>query len=165
MYDLALKEVIDQYFYEDQISYTGRGINPVVAAAGLLNREQAVKNISTTVGRHYASRIESRIFRVHRTFWTKGSANLKIAKRRADVGDWDGAAEMWQKDLNHPKAKVAGRATHNMAIYYEIIGDVYKALEFAQKAYTDYNNKEARNYARILNDRIQRIENAAQIEG
>jgi hypothetical protein len=165
MYDPASKQVIDEYFYDDQIAYSGRGINPVVAAAALLNREQAVKNISTNVGRHYATRIQPQVFRVNRTFWTKGSNNLRIARRRADVNDWDGAAEMWKKDMNSNKRKVAGRATHNMAIYYEIQGDVYKALEHAQKAYSDYNNKEARRYARILNNRIRRLENASQIEG
>ncbi len=165
IYDPVNKTILDEFWLTDRVSSTGSGINPVAALSTILNRGQAVQQLSNEIGRFYARRIEPQSFRVWRNYFNKGSQNLKIAKRRSEVGDWDGAAEMWEKDLNHPKRKVAGRAHYNMAIYKEIQGDVYGALEMAQKAYSDYNIKEAQNYSRILRDRIARREREQALSG
>jgi hypothetical protein len=165
IYDPNRKLIIDEIYLTDRLVSNGSGINPVAAAATLLNREQAVKQISTRIGESYAHRIEPQLFRVWRNYYNKGSQNLRIAKRRSEVGDWDGAAEMWQKDLDSPKRKVAGRATYNMAIYKEIVGDIDGALELAQKAYSDYRIKEGQIYANILRDRIARREREKVLSG
>lgn len=158
IYDPKNKWIRDEFFVRDRITSTGSGINPAKAASVLMNRGQAVKTVATRAGRFYAGRVRPQQFRVNRTYYNKGSRNLKIANRRAEVGDWEGAAEMWLKDTESTKRKVAGRACHNMAIYAEINGDIKGALEWAQKAYTDHNNKHSRNYAQILRDRVWRYE-------
>lgn len=162
IYDLSQKLVLDEFYLEDRLISTGSGINPIVAAAAMLNREQAVKQISTDVGEFYANRVESQNFRVWRNYFNKGSRYLKMANRRAETGDWNGAAELWEKEMTNSKRKVAGRATYNMAISKEINGDPYTALELAQKAYADYRIKEGLVYAQILRKRITRLEDAKQ---
>ena len=164
IYDPKNKLIRDEIFLRDNLSSTGRGINPVKAASVLMNREQSVKQISTQVGRFYAGRLLSKNFRVWRNYYNKGSRNLKIANRRAEVNDWDGAGELWLKETESNKRKVAGRACHNMAIYAEINGDLYGALEWAQKAYSDYNNKEAKDYARLLKNRVNRWEEIQRLQ-
>ena len=56
------------------------------------------------------------------------------------------------------KMKIAGRACYNMGIINEINGDVDTALQWAQKAYEDYNIKLAREYSRILENRRMKRE-------
>jgi Family of unknown function (DUF6340) len=158
IYDPKNKWVRDEFWLRDRISSSGSGINPVKALGTLMKRGQAVKQISTQVGRFYAGRVENQRFRVWRNYFKSGSRKLKIGKRRAEVGDWDGAAEMWLEETKNPKRKVAGRACHNMAIYAEVNGDIYGALDWAQKAYADYGNKEARDYAITLRNRVRRWE-------
>lgn len=156
IYDPKNKWIRDEFWLRDRLTSTGRGT--IDSFATLAKRGQAVTQISTQVGRFYAGRVENQAFRVWRNYFKNGSRNLKIARRRSEVGDWDGAAELWLKDTESPKRKVAGRACHNMAIYAEINGDLYGALEWAQKAYADYRCKESEDYARILRRRIQRWE-------
>ncbi len=158
IYDPAKRLILDEFFVRDRLRNSGGGINPIAAAAALLNRGDAVENTSNRIGHFYGGRVDPQQFRVNRTYFNKGSNNLKIANRRAEVGNWEGAAEMWEKGLNNSKRKVAGRSHHNMAIYYEIIGDVDKALEMSQKAFSDYNIKESQGYSNILLDRINRRE-------
>lgn len=165
IYDPRNKLILDEFYISDQLISRSSGINPAAAAATLLNRGQAVKQISTQVGRFYAGRVQPQQFRVWRNYFNKGSNNLRIAKRRSEVGDWDGAAEMWRKDLDSPKRKVAGRATYNMAIYNEINGNLELALEMAQKSYSDYRIKEGQIYANILRDRILRREREKALSG
>ncbi len=49
--------------------------------------------------------------------------------------------------------KIAGRAHYNMAIISEINGNLDDAVAWAQKAYSDYRNKQGLRYVRILENR------------
>jgi hypothetical protein len=88
-----------------------------------------------------------------RDYYVKGTNNFKIAKRKAQVGKWDEAGELWEKETDNRSSKIAGRACYNMAIINEINGDLDKALQWSQKAYEDYNVKLALRYTRILENR------------
>lgn len=156
IYDPKGQYLLDEFAISDAITFNGKGINPVVAAGALIGRKDAVKQVSNRVGQAYAMRIIPFWIRVTRDYYVKGSSNFKIAKRRARTGNWDGAAELWKKEIDHPKRKVAGRAHYNMAIINEINGDLEAAIDWAQKAYEDYNNKLALTYVRILKNRRAR---------
>lgn len=158
IYDPANKLVLDACNVAEEIKAQGRGLTPIGAVAGLLGRKEAVKQVGYKAGRQYAVRILPYWIRVSRDYYVKGSPNFEIAKRRAQTGNWDGAAEMWEKDVNHQKGKVAGRACYNMAIIAEINGDLEIAVEWAQKSYEDYGDKIALRYVKVLNNRIARRE-------
>jgi hypothetical protein len=108
------------------------------------------------MGHSYAIRILPRRIRVSRRYYVRGTDNFKIGQRRAQTGNWDGAAELWEKEVSHSKGKVAGRACYNMAIINEINGDLDMAVQWASKSYTDYRDKLALSYVNTLNYRIQR---------
>ena len=61
--------------------------------------------------------------------------------------------KIWRKETVNPKMKIAGRAVYNMAIISEINGDINEALNWARKAWGDYNIKPALDYVRILENR------------
>lgn len=165
LYDPSNKIIADWVNFRDHLSnQSAWTINPVQAAAGLIGRKDAVKQISRNNGENYASRIEEIRLRVRRQYFTRGSRDLRTAHRRALVGDWDGAAELWEKETNSPKRKVAGRATYNMAIISEIRGELDAAVNYAQTSYTDYNRRMGRDYARILVNRQQRLIRAREIQ-
>ena len=71
----------------------------------------------------------------------------------ARTGNWKGAEEVWLKETNNTSRKIAGRACYNMAIISEINGDIDKAIEWAKKAYENYNNRLGLTYVNILKNR------------
>jgi len=148
--------------FNEQVVLSGRGINPVKAMETIIGRKEAVLRQSIRMGQNYASRILPYYIRVSRTYYVRGTNNFKIGKRRAQTGNWDGAAELWEKDIDHPKTKIAGRAAYNMAIINEINGDLNKAIEWASKSYTDYNNKNALSYLKVLKQRLNKNEQLRQ---
>ncbi|MGK7389134.1 MAG: DUF6340 family protein [Candidatus Cyclobacteriaceae bacterium M2_1C_046] len=156
IYDPASRVILDEFIINDRQVSTGRGINPARAAEAVIGRKDAVLQVSNIIGSSYSARIMPYWVRVHREYFVKGTNNFKIAKRRAQTGDWDGAAELWALEVDNPKRKVAGRAHYNMAIINEINGDKPAALEWATKAYADYNIKAALDYINILKYRISR---------
>jgi hypothetical protein len=153
IYSPADKAILDEYIVPETVSFTGRGINPAVAVSALMNRESAVKGVSNKAGHIYALRLIPYRFRATRDYFVKGTDNFEIAKRRAQLGKWDEAAELWEKETSNPDRKVAGRAHYNMAIINEINGDLETARTWAQKAYADYKIKLALDYVRILENR------------
>lgn len=154
IYDPAGRSILDEYIYEESIVFSGRGINPLVAAAALIGRKDAVNEVSNKAGHGYALRILPYQLRVMRDYYVKGTDNFKIARRKAQMGKWDEAGELWKVETANSKMKVAGRASYNMAIINEINGDLNAALQWAQKAWEDYKIKLALKYVRILENRM-----------
>lgn len=153
IYDPAGKNILDEYPIARNITFSGKGINPVAAAAGLIGRKEAVKEVGNKVGHAYAFRIIPYWLRVSRDYYVKGTDNFKIARRKAQTGNWSGAAGLWQQETMNPDRSLAGRACYNMAIISEINGDLDKAIQWAQKAYENYNNPLALGYVGILKNR------------
>lgn len=153
IYDPVEKSILDEYPLTRDITFTGKGINPVAAAGAIINRKEAILDVSRKTGQDYALRLIPYWIRVTRDYYVKGTGNFSVAKRKAQTGNWDGAAELWKKETTSSSSKIAGRACYNMAIICEINGQLDKAIEWAQKAYENYNNKLALKYVNILKHR------------
>ena len=153
IYSPSDRAILDEHIVAESVIFAGKGINPVAAVAGMIHRKDAVKEVSRKAGHIYALRLIPYRLRVTRDYFVKGTDNFKIAKRRAQLGKWDDAAELWEKETENPKMKIAGRAHYNMAIISEINGNIDDAIAWAQKAYSDYRNKPGLRYVRILENR------------
>lgn len=153
IYSPSDKAILDEHIVAESVIFAGKGINPVAAVAGMIHRKDAVKEVSRKAGHIYALRLIPYRLRVTRDYFVKGTDNFKVAKRRAQLGKWDEAAELWEKETDNPKMKIAGRAHYNMAIISEINGNLDEAVSWAQKAYSDYRNKPGLRYVRILENR------------
>ncbi len=156
IYSLKNKVIVDEFSTLDNVTLSGKGINPVKAIETIIGRKEAVLNISDKIGESYAQRILPYNIRVSRDYFVKGTDNFVIAMRRAQTGKWDSAAELWAKEVDNPKGEIAGRACYNMAIINEINGNLDTAVEWASKSYSDYNNKLALKYLNILKRRINK---------
>ncbi len=158
IYDPASRTILDEYILGRDISFSGAGINPVAVASGLVGRKEAVKEVGNKAGEAYASRILPYWIRVSRDYFVSGDENFVTAKRKAQSGNWDGAAAIWQEETGNPNGNLAGRACYNMAIIDEINGDLDGAIQWAQKSYENYNNKLALHYLNILRYRKRQNE-------
>jgi hypothetical protein len=157
IYDPGSRVIADEYNDMQSIVFNSHGINPIAAAQALIGRKAAVQEVSNKSGHNYALRIVPYTLRVQRDYFVKGTNNFKIAKRKAQLGKWNDAGLLWEKETTNPKMKIAGRACYNMAIISEIDGNVDTALQWAQKSFEDYNIKLAREYSRILENRKMKL--------
>lgn len=153
IYDLHGRNILDEYSSGKSLNYSAKGINPVAAAGGLINRKEAVKEAGNQNGHAYALRLIPYWIRVYRDYYIKGSDNFTTGMRMARTGNWKGAEQVWLKETNNASRKIAGRACYNMAIISEINGDLDKAIEWAKKSYENYNNHLALTYVNILKNR------------
>lgn len=150
IYDPKNRAVLDEFTFNEHIVSVGKGINPVKAVEAVLGRNEAVMQYSQNMGSAYGLRLLPYKLRVTRNYFVRGTDNFVIGKRRAQTGDWDGAAKLWEQELASPNPKIAGRACYNMAIINEINGDLGTAMDWASKSYTDYRIKDALRYLNTL---------------
>lgn len=158
IYDPSTRIILDEFIIGRDISFSGSGINPAMAASALVGRKEAVTEVSNKAGEAYATRILPYWIRVSRDYFVAGNENFKTAQRKAQSGNWDGAAQIWSQETKNKDGKLAGRACYNMAIISEINGDLDGAIQWSQKSYEDYKNRLALNYLTILRNRQRQNE-------
>lgn len=146
--------ILDEFSFAESLGFTAKGISIIAAAGALKDRRNAIREVSRNAGRTYAERILPYRLNVTRTYFVKGTNNFGIAKRKAQTGKWNEAGTYWEKETANPKSKIAGRAWYNLAILYEINGDIDKAMELAARAWEDYKTRKALDYTRILEGRM-----------
>jgi hypothetical protein len=153
IYDPSTRTILDEHMITKEIQISERSLNPLAAASALAGRKEAIKQVGNQSGQAYACRVVPYWLRVSRYYYVGGNGDFKVAMRMAQTGNWDGAAKIWQQQSNNPNGKLAGRGCYNMAIICEINGDLDGALQWAQKAYENYNVPLALSYVNILHNR------------
>ncbi|NQV52487.1 MAG: hypothetical protein HQ500_04855 [Flavobacteriales bacterium] len=154
-YDFANKTIIDEQFYKRTNTWESASGSRAEAIAKLIGKGDASSNLSADIGEMYASRIAPMPVRVHRPFYrrNKKSPAIAVGTRMADVNRWSDALEVWKEGIATADPKRAGFLTYNVAIAYEVLGDLDNALKYAQDAYILYNDREAQNYVQTLRNR------------
>ncbi|MEP7323591.1 MAG: DUF6340 family protein, partial [Saprospiraceae bacterium] len=159
-YDPKNKMIVDEYSDSDHDEATTNGAVSNKDAINNLKRSyELVRGISTKLGEKYGKRIAPVYVTMSRTYYKtiKGvnKDRFEQAARYADAGEWIKAVPIWEKiagTKSDPES--AGKATYNLAVAYEVNGQLNIALQFAKDAYTQFNNKSAKSYIRTLEARL-----------
>ena len=157
LYDRANRTIEDEKFFNSTGKWEAKGSSVTDAALQLINRKNAILDVSYDAGAAYGRRITPSWTTVTRYYYKKGKKNndLKTGARRAQVNDWEGAVAAWEAAAGSHEQKVAGRAAYNLALAHEVLGNLALAKEWAMRSYSDFNNKKGREYANILDRRIR----------
>ena len=93
-------------------------------------KEDAVEYISRLPVRHIVPQWKA----VERTYYRGGTVNMRDAAVAVKEGDWDLACESWKADYDGRKGKSKMRAAFNLALCYEMKGDIRQALVYVREA-------------------------------
>ncbi|WP_421753672.1 DUF6340 family protein [Croceimicrobium sp.] len=157
LYNPRNKELIDQQMISQTNTWEGAADSKAGALAALISRADAVRHLCGQIGHDYAYKIAPMPITLKRIFYTKSkeSPELEEGGRMAEVGQWEEAIDIWKKGIpNAVEQKDAGRMAYNIAVAYEVLGDLEEAKRWAQDAYSRYGNKTARTYASQLQRRM-----------
>lgn len=160
--------ILDEFMMREAVGFDAEGRSPVAARANLPNRTHMVREMGRVTGLAYSERIAPTWIWVNRNYYSKGKGNdkFKWAKSRVRAKDWEDARELWENALEEdPKEKVKGRAAYNLALYYEVMGDLETAREYARMA-SKYGIGQGINYENNLRRRQAEVERLNdQMEG
>jgi hypothetical protein len=156
LYDPVNRNIIDQYHFSHKENWETGGSTIAAAVGTLLSKDAAIKDASFAAGIVYGERITPSWIRIDRDYFrkSKGDAYLAEGARMMEVNDWDRAIEALSKAVESGHIKTKGRASHNLAVVYEILGNLEEAKKWASDAWGRYGNKRSRDYGYILTRRI-----------
>lgn len=161
LYDPAKKMIIDQFQYYHGIGKGGQvpGDDPGALVLNTLNTDDALKKAGYIAGSIYGKRITPFWIRAERKYYKRSKRNPYMAEgaRMMEVNNWDAAIKALQAAFEDGHRKTKGRAAHNLAVVYEITGQLELAHETAQMAWGRYRNKASREYSEILQQRIREV--------
>jgi len=160
MYHPVSRSIIDEYMFKHEMPWEGGGPAVLAAADAIINRKKAIESASIESGLLYGRRLTPDWIYVSRDYFKRGKGNFDLAEgaRMMQLNDWEKAIAALERAMQASKRKVRGRAAHNMAVIYEILGDLYKAKEWTTVAWGQYRERKSREYGYILTRRIQEQE-------
>jgi hypothetical protein len=154
LYDGVNKVILDEYQHTVRMNFDAHGITVQEAMNTLLDRVEATKQAGFEAGLEYGRRITPTYYKATRYFFNRPKKALGRGVRYSEVADWKGAIDAWMPVVDGGSRKKAGRAAFNIAVAHEVLGDLEKAKEWAARSHTDFREKEADDYYRVLNNRI-----------
>lgn len=156
MYDPTEKAIEDQYSFSFSQRFQSSNGTIEEAIIGLANRKHAIKDVSHTAGKKYAFRITPSWYKISREYFkkSKGDENLAMGARLMESNDWDAAIVALKKAASSGHRKTKGRAAHNLAVVYEILGKLQESKAWATTAWGAHRHKPSKDYGYWITKRI-----------
>jgi tetratricopeptide (TPR) repeat protein len=138
----------DTVFWEAESYFRKKGLNE------LPNRKDGLIDGALNVGQKSVNRFVPYWEKVDRYFFDSKNKLMKQGMDSVYVKNWTAAIDCWKKALDKTKnIATKGYATNNIAIAYEITGDLDKAIDYATQSYNfmcESPFAEFKNYMRIM---------------
>lgn len=157
IYDPVNKVILDQQLITQSNTWETTANSAQDALAKLIAKSDAARYVSQLAGNSYAYKIAPMPITLTRKYYKKGKnvASVATGSKQAEVNDWAAALETWKGSLLQSTSdKDAARICYNMAVAYEVLGNLEDAKLWANKAYVEYGSKKAKKYSAILDGRI-----------
>jgi tetratricopeptide (TPR) repeat protein len=154
LYDAVNQVIMDEYQTTHRLNFEAQGGTLQAALNQMLNKVEAIKRASYDAGFIYGQRITPTYYKVTRYFFDRPKKALGEGVRYSEVADWKGAINSWMKVVEGDDRKDAGKAAYNIAVAWEVLGELEKAKEWAARSHTEFREKDADEYYKMLNNRI-----------
>jgi tetratricopeptide (TPR) repeat protein len=155
LYDNKNHVILDEYQTSHRLNFDAQAPTLQGALNQMLDKTEAINRACYESGFVYGERISPTYYQVTRYFFDKPKKELGAGVRYSEVADWKGAINAWMKVVDKGDKKDAGRAAYNIAVAYEVLGDLETAKEWAARSHTEFEEKDADEYYKMLSNRIR----------
>lgn len=135
----------------DTIYWESKSYSQKKAQAGLPNRYDALIDGAVMAGEKAVEQFIPHWEKADRYFFTSTNSKFQAGIDSVYHMNWDGAIAIWEnlykKESN---AYTKARLANNLAVVYEIKGDIETAAEYADDALTSFNNLPVMDYRSFL---------------
>lgn len=151
------KETFIEGFQMDGVYYMpiSGNVNPLSMLMDMARKQQYFRALGFDIGYRIGTAFYSPWQWVGRQYYTRGSRQIRAARRLIRYGNWSMAEEMLLPETNNSKRKVAGRAKYNLALVYEGQGRLEEAIQMCNRSMVENGNRKAPLNGQILQDRLR----------
>jgi tetratricopeptide (TPR) repeat protein len=121
--------------FKDTVYWEAQDYSRQRALKQMPNRWDALVDGALYVGKNSVKRFIPYWDKVDRYFFNPGNKLMRQAMDSVYVRNWNSAIELWKKAMNKSDSeKLKGEAANNIAIAYEILGDMDNAIAYADQS-------------------------------
>lgn len=158
VYAPDVERVIMRRFMRDTLFWNGSDRS----VAALFRWFTPVKSALTQAGIAMALDLSGEICPVWRTekrsYFDNGDSNLKQAAQLINANQWEPAIILWKNTSENSKSKsVKSKAEYNIALGYEMLGDIDSSIKWALQSYNTMYRTNTYNYLETLKRRKTEI--------
>jgi hypothetical protein len=160
VYDPRIEKVIRRQLMRDTLYWEDADYT----LKALFNRFTPVKTALAETGISIALDLSNEISTKwqpeRRSYFTSGDENLKQAELLVNSNQWEAAVNLWKETAENAKSKsTKSKAEFNIALGYEMQGDIDLAIEWALKSYNTMYRTNTYDYLETLKRRKNDINN------
>ncbi len=158
IYDPSSKLLIDEFTFNNQIVSTAKGLDPYEALQAIEDRTESIIEQSKQTGSSYGARLQPSEHSITRDYYVRGTPGFEQAEIYTLSGDWKAAADLWKKETENHDPKISSKACYNLAVLNERNNNLIMAMDWATRAYSQYQTKKIAEYIEALKYRQQQNE-------
>jgi len=158
VYDPATLKIVSSDFLRDTLVWDDADATTRDLFSRFTPVKQALTEAGIAIALKYSNKISIQWREERRKYFTKGSSEFKQAGQIANNGDWKTAIALW-KDITEKSGSksVKSKAQLNIAVGYEMLGDVNEAVNWAVKSYETMYRQVTYDYLQILKKRVSEL--------
>ena len=158
---------IPSVHYTDSLIWRGnmvQGVSPEFYMANFLpSRTEAMQTLAVRAAERMSQVLSPHWVTQERWFYTTLGARMREGGAFARANQWERALDNWKIAYNSARRAARAKAANNIALAYEMVGDLDNALEWATLAYqlfeqyTTTNSLERRRSLLLRNELQRRV--------
>jgi hypothetical protein len=137
----------NSFSFKDTIYWDNESFQRKKALGAIPNRYNALIDGALHLGQTTIKKLVPWWDKEDRYFFSTNNKFMKMGLDSVYTKNWKAAIQNWEKGLLKAKPALKAKLMHNMAIAYEIDGDMNKAWEYSQKSASTYTSSSMVDYS------------------
>jgi hypothetical protein len=159
VYDPLEEKVLVREFFKDTLVWEDAAYNTSDLFKNFTPVKLALSEAGVAVALDFSEKISTVWRREKRPIFIKGDKKLKLAGDLIDSGDFNQATAVWEELVESSKSKATrSKAQFNLAIAYEIQGDIDQSVKWALDSYNTMYRPITYRYLELLKQRKKEIQ-------
>jgi len=160
VYDPLVEKVIVRRFMRDTVIWEGTDRSARDLFYWYTPVKKALTETGIAIALDLSGEISPRWRTERRSFFGSGNSNFKQAIPLVNSGQWETAIALWKETAENSKSKsVKSKAEFNIALGYEMLGNLDESIVWALKSYETMYRTNTWNYLETLKRRKNEINN------
>jgi len=159
IYDPEKKQIINRTFLRDTLYWEEADLSNRALFSRLTPVKSAMVESAIAIALEYADKISTTWTDGTRKFFSSGAPGFDEANYYARNHEWEKALDLWLSFAENTTSKgLRSKAEYNIALAYEMSGDIDEAIRWGIKSYESQYRPITVEYLKILNKRKQQFD-------
>ena len=160
MYDPNLETIVTSHLLKDTLIWESSDYILKDVFYGFSSVKKALIETGIQVALKLSDQIAPTWSQEKRKYFMNGNKSLKAASQFVNSGNWEEAMEEWRRIAQNTKIKppLRSKAEYNLALGYELKGDLPQAINWGLKSYESMYRQATYNYLVQLKKKKEKSE-------